>query len=111
MNRLDERNQVRAVVDRYEAIFPCSIVEGQQFGGKNVADVLTALRCLNLEKATAEQVATITGSPNWVKPRICDECGQASWDSVALGNPDVNFVLCKKCITDALILVSVPEYK
>jgi len=101
MQRLDERTQVKWVIDNYKRIYRRQEREEE----------IDALDALDPEMATASQVAEIMGNDSWVHPRECDECGKATWDIVEMGgdpssydNGPRNF--CEDCLRAGLRLLA-----
>lgn len=106
MKRYSERELVRTVAERWRKQYgrdPSGI-----FGGRDKAVILRQLEALDVETATAGDVAAIIGNKSWVSPDACDECGTASWSNVQVGQePDyesATATLCADCLRKALAL-------
>lgn len=106
MKLLDERTQVREVAQSWHRQYG----EGTYGMDKRGRMVGRELAALNVETATAMQVAEIIGHNGWVKPQKCDECGTESWKIVQIGEePDYESStanICADCIRKALALAS-----
>ncbi len=107
MKHLNERAQVRAVAAAWRRQYPPNsdymTVDG------NPDDVLHALEALDVETATAKDVAKIIGNGSWVEPKECHECSVTSWNVVQVGQePDYESAtaqICGKCLRKALALI------
>lgn len=101
MKSLNERNQVLDVVKNWT----------RQYGNSK-DDKFTAtgerLKELDLQTATADDVAAIIGNTSWVRPNSCDECDKETWDIVRLGEePYYNSStahICLDCLQQAVKL-------
>lgn len=106
MRLTTEREQVRTVAKRWRSAY----AYGYWKKDKEKQDILARLEALNVEVATAGDVAAIIGNGSWVEPFTCDECEARSWDVVLLGDEpdhDARYVhACKKCLRKALRLAS-----
>ena len=102
MERLQERDQVRGVAAAWKRQYPKGY--GDEFNA-----IGKALERLDVETATAEDVAAIIGNHSWALPRRCHECGKESWDLVMLGKePDYESStarICRDCLKAALALL------
>lgn len=105
MQLLDERHQVRTVAQRWRAQYG-----GGSYGadrrGRMVGDELAAL---DVETATAADVAEIVGNGSWVGKNICNACKAETWDAVQLGEPpdceSSTVTICADCLRSALRLL------
>ena len=108
---LNERAQVREVAGKRRDQYPDP--EYRLADGRRVGDILTAIKALDPETATAADVDA-TGARGWVAPRKCDECGEESWDAVELGEPpdyeSCTATICERCLMAALDLIEIARY-
>ena len=97
----NERDEVRTVAERWKRKY------GADGGVRGVEGRLLAL---NVESATAADVAEIIGMPGWVAPWECGECGVKSWDCIQLGEePDYESAtteVCLPCLRKAVFLAA-----
>ncbi len=105
MELLNERNQVRTVARKWHAQYGAGTYSGDKRGRAVGAE----LAALDVEKASAAEVAEIIGNDSWVAKDSCDECGAETWDAVQLGEtPDYGSstaVICADCLKAALRLL------
>lgn len=104
MKLLNERNQVRTVARRWHAQYD-EYTADECF--RTVADRLDAL---DVETATAGDVAEIIGNALWVEKHTCDECGVKTWDAVQVGQEPTHYGsntadICVGCLRAALRLL------
>lgn len=86
MKLINERNSVRDVAARWERQYP---KDGHYGENKETQAITTALYKLDVETATAADVAEIVGNNSWCEPLTCDECGEDVSTAVQLGQePD-----------------------
>ena len=106
MRLMSERNQVRSVADMWLGSYGLDRTYGADTRGRNVGEELLAM---DAETASAADVAEIIGTPSWVRPCTCDECGTRSWGIVEVGEmPDYEsctVYLCEGCLRAALSLL------
>lgn len=106
MELLNERNQVRMVARRWHALYGAGTY-GRDKRGRMVGDELSAL---DVETATAAEVAEIIGNGSWVRKNTCHECGAETWDAVQVGQPpdyeSSTATICGYCLHAALRLLS-----
>ena len=100
MELLNERTETRTIVKRWDMYASCSDRE----------EILQQLKKLDLETATAKDVAQIVGNGSWVKTRYeCHECGQEYDQVVTLGEPPdyeaCTADICEDCLRKALKLI------
>jgi hypothetical protein len=105
MELLNERNQVRTVARRWH----CQYGAGTYGGDKRRRMVGAELAALDVETATAADVAELVGNGSWVCKNICHECGADTWDAVQVGQaPDYESstaIICGDCLRAALRLL------
>ena len=105
MKLLNERNQVRTVAQKWRAKYG----SGSYRADNRKRMVGDELAQLDVETATAEQVAEIVGNRSWVSEITCDECGKNTWDAVQFGElPDYESAtaeICADCLRAALKLL------
>lgn len=98
------RDQVRTVADRWANVY------GRGSYRQDKIDILAKLRTLDVETATAEDVAAIIGNGSWVCQRRCHECNIDTYDAVELGEPpdyeSATATICRSCLVAALDLLS-----
>jgi hypothetical protein len=67
------------------------------------------LAALDVETATAADVAEIVGNGSWVGKNICNACKAETWDAVQLGEPpdceSSTVTICADCLRSALRLL------
>lgn len=106
MRLFTEREQIRRVADRYAAQYPDGSQPAHWRPGDRIANVLADLRALDVETATAADVARAMGGAGWVAPVTCNECREHSWSVVELGEePDYDSAtarICESCLRKAL---------
>jgi hypothetical protein len=78
---MNEREQVRSVASRWKSQYPQDV---EVLGDERSDDIFAKLEQLNLETATAQDVAAIIGNPSWVCPQRCNECEKRSFEAFAL---------------------------
>ena len=61
-------------------------------------DTYKALMALDVDKATAEDVATIIGNKSW-SYYFCSECAEYTEKAIEVGGPDDSCYICKNCIS------------
>lgn len=105
MKLLNERNQVRTVLERWERQYGTS----DRPRAAHKPEVRAKLAELDLETATAADVAAAIGNDSWVKPQRCDECGAVTWNAVEIGEPadyeSATATICGDCIRQAAALL------
>jgi hypothetical protein len=105
MKLLNERNQVRDVAKRWRSHYGAGTY-GADKRKRMVGDELAAL---NVETATAADVAEIVGNGSWVEKTACHECGGRTWDAVQVGEPpdyeSSTATICGNCLRAALRLI------
>lgn len=98
MELITERTQVRNVAKLWRRQYPNS-----------KQDIAEKLDALDVETATAEDVAAIIGNDSWCKPSKCNECGETVPVAVMVGEePDyesATATLCFSCVEKALSLM------
>lgn len=99
MKLLTEREQIRSVAAEWKRQYPdgsCDAVYKQLSG-------------LDVETATADDVAAIIGNRSWVTEHECDQCGRRTWNIVMVGaEPDYESstaCMCAPCLRSALSLL------
>jgi hypothetical protein len=93
MRRTSEREQVRNVAKRWRATY------GRGQYGQDKLVILAKLDALDVETATAADVAAIIGDTSWVEPWKCLECGERSWSVIQVGEePDYESETAYLCI-------------
>jgi hypothetical protein len=101
MELMNERQQIKAVARKWKRQYPTGVNGGVDIGAK--------LAALDVEAATADDVAQIIGNRSWVAKETCDECGAETWDAVQLGEePDYESstaTICGDCLRAALRLL------
>jgi hypothetical protein len=97
------REQVRDVAQCWREVY------GSTKYGEEKRVVQSKLDALNVESATALDVAKIIGNGSWVQQKQCNECGIKTWDSVEIGEkPDYESqtaTVCIKCLHKAVALI------
>ena len=105
MKLLDERTQVREVAKAWNKQYGAGTYSRDKRGRM----VGLELDAIDVETATAEQVAEIIGHAGWVAQAACDECGTRSWRVVQFGDePDYESNtanVCADCLRKALSLI------
>ena len=104
MRSFDEKSQIERAIQNwasYTSLSPPKL-------SKQREEIDRKLRALDLETATAADVARIIGNGNWVSREHCGECGEESWNIVELGG-DISFAsetfyVCIGCLRQALRL-------
>ena len=106
MKHETEREQLRGVASRWREAYPR---EGRIVGDKSTKRIQDQLDALDVETATAADVAAIIGNKLWVCAPTCNECGEDSWDAVELGEPpdyeSATATICADCLRKALALI------
>lgn len=101
MDLLNERQQIKAVARKWNRQYPTGVHGGVDVGAKLVG--------LDVETATADDVARIIGNRSWVAKNACHECKTETWDAVQLGEePDYESstaTICANCLRAALRLL------
>lgn len=104
MELLNERNQVRTVASKWRKQYGSGSY-GDDKRGRMVGNELDAL---DVETATAADVAEIVGNRSWVCKSTCHECGVETWDAVEVGEPpdyeSSTATICVDCLRKALTL-------
>lgn len=106
MKLITERTQVREVAKRWANSYP----ENGPYGRDPQKQAITkALAALDVETATAADVAAIIGNDSWCCPQKCHECGAVVDVAVQVGEePDYESntaTLCFACVENALALM------
>jgi hypothetical protein len=92
------RTQLLSVVARWREQYARELAGETVICGR-AADVLAKLQALDLNTATADDVANIIGNRSWAEPKQCDECGRESDRVVELGDePDYESRTCNLCL-------------
>lgn len=107
MKLITSRDLIRKVPERWKAQY-CN---GGQWGNTLVSGstkaVYEALVALDLETATADQVAAIIGNESWSR-NMCNECGQNVDAVVEIGQPpdyeSATAYACGPCLYKATAL-------
>lgn len=103
MKLMTERGQVLDVADEWRKVY----CQGHRYGSDKDS-IQIKLDALDVETATAADVAAIIGNDEWVKPRTCNECGADTYDAVQLGEePDYESstaIVCLDCLRKAVAL-------
>jgi hypothetical protein len=104
MEIVDNQESVRTVIGRYSRQYPANF---KMRDGKYSADVIKRLSELDLNVATAADVAAIIGNTSWVTKPSCQECGGDDVKIVKFGDYDGSndFLVCEHCLVDALGLI------
>lgn len=103
MKSCTEREQVKTVAQRWR--------NASRYirASANRQAIQQALDALDVETATAADVAAIIGNNSWVAPSECHECGAETWNAVECGQePDYESctaTLCENCLRAALKLL------
>jgi hypothetical protein len=104
MRLMTEREQLRWVAASWARQYP----RGGRSTAPDKAAIQKLLDALDVERATADDVASIIGNTSWVQPKECNECGVESWLTVELGEePDYESrtaFVCVGCLRAALVL-------
>ncbi len=78
--------------------------------GSDKDEIYKKLKKLDLQTATAEEVADIIGNPSWACKQKCTECNDYSNEVIELGEkPDWESAttwICKKCLRKAVTLIN-----
>ena len=99
MELITERTKVHSVLQRWRRQYPVGrCAKDKQLIGDRLA-------LLDLETATAQDVAAIIGNDSWCGPEECNECGQKVPVAVQLGE-EPNYesrtaVVCADCLQKA----------
>ncbi len=108
MKLTSERDQVRDVAARWKRTFCSRDRLWRETISGDTGVVHRKLCALNVETASAADVARIIGNPSWVKPWECRECTASGWDVVQLGDePDYDSqttYVCLACLRKAVSL-------
>ena len=103
MKLITERSLIRCVAARWDAQYPSGSRSAEQ------AAISNALRGLDVERASAEEVAAIIGNDSWTRIPRCDECGAKGVPVVEIGQePDYESRtawICARCLRSALKMV------
>jgi len=104
---ITERTQVRDVAARWRAQYPGSRTDDKDA----IAEKLDAL---DVDTATAEDVAAIIGNDSWCGPSTCNECGAVVTVAVMVGEEpyyeSATATLCFACVEKALSLMGPNSY-
>lgn len=109
---LTERHQVRSVVKRWREQYGYIVNDPSKdvTSTRSRLEILRELEVLDLETASAADVAAIIGNTSWAHPVKCDECGKRSWSCVQLGEDadyDSSFAcVCPDCLQSAIALAT-----
>ena len=102
MKTCTERDQAREVARRWRSQY-ASIDDSAK------SEIGRKLEQMDSETATAADFAKVIGNSSWCKPKTCDECMNASWDVVMIGQePDYDSHtawVCANCLRAALALL------
>lgn len=109
MKVLNERAQVREVAAKWRKQYPAG---GPKLKWDPEA-IYAQLVALDVETATADDVAAIMGNRSWVAPVECDECRAVTWRAVQIGQePDYESgtaTVCLECLGKAVSLIARQE--
>lgn len=105
-DRERERKLVRTVAKRWDEVygphfdFPIA----DERGSRAISE---ALHALDLEKATAQDVAAVIGNGTWVEVPKCHECDRETTDAAAFGDDEDDSYrsmtwVCSDCMRKAL---------
>ena len=104
MELMTQRDRIRAVVKRWEAVYSGGI--SGRYGEEKFL-ILGKLRDLDLETVRPEVVDDIIGNNTWTIAN-CSDCGRTVPDVVMVGeNPDYESntaYLCRECAKRAWLL-------
>lgn len=99
-----ERAKVRRVAEHYRAQYPAGAAYNRYAFDPD--EVYDRLRQLDVETATAEDVAAIIGNKSWCRPESCDQCGVDTYRTITLGQrrnyESATAVLCLSCLCKAV---------
>jgi len=102
MLRVNERDQIRDVAERWAAQYPNNRERPEK------EEIKQKLFSLNKDTATAKEVAEIIGNDLWVTPKECQECHVESYKVIQVGQePDYESYttyICPDCLRKALLL-------
>lgn len=104
MKIITQRTIIQGVANRWAEQYCGS--EYRLRSGKSVVDVLNELRALDLNTATAQEVAAITGNDSWTRLPRCDECSSDMVSAIivlgAIPDYDSHTAwVCKTCVEKA----------
>lgn len=110
MKLITERTQVREVEQRWSQQYQKGSPYGQDADKQAIAK---ALRAIDTENATADDVAAIIGNRSWVRPSTCDECGELVGVAVEFCEEQEDgsrtTTLCRACLHNALLLCALSD--
>ena len=110
MRLINERENVRGVAERWKSQYCHGDGSWSTTINGDTGMVYKRLAALDIETATASQVAEIIGNNTWAGPGDCNECGQSRNVLVELGqDPDYESAtarICEDCLRKALALVT-----
>jgi hypothetical protein len=114
MKVITVRSQIRDVAERWKALYrrqgKWAVTMGSDMGR-----LYEALKALNPETATADDVAMIIGNKSWAGPLECHNCGEEFDAVVEVGQePDYDSHtarLCHNCLRHALALLKADEIR
>ncbi len=96
----DERAQIRGVAERWAKQYKNAPPDSHQ------GQIRQKLNALDVETATAKDVAAIIGNPTWVCAQRCDECDGYPASIMQLGDePDYDAStvwMCRGCLVKAI---------
>lgn len=105
MKLLNERNQVREVAAKWRSQYG----SGSYGADKRVRAVGAELAALDVETASAAEVAEIVGNNVWVRMQTCGECSVETWNIVEIGEvpnyESATAYVCRDCLLAALKLI------
>lgn len=101
MKLITQRDLIRDVANRWEKQYP-------EKGDLPRLAILRRLRALDVETASAQQVADIIGNDSWTS-QSCSECGEDHADAVVQVGQELNYEsrtawLCLPCVRKAAAL-------
>lgn len=99
MKLITKRSLIREVAKCWRAQYQCYM------STERIA-IAEKLDALNVETATAEEVAKIIGNNSWCSLPPCEECEDQVAAIVSLGLPEGDhFYICPTCLKKALALI------
>ena len=97
MRVVTERGLIKSVLERWEAQYPRKSWKGITFvDGTTPGQVHDSLRLLDLDTATADDVATAIGNSSWTTD-LCDECGTRVSNGIEIGIHESRVFICVDC--------------
>ena len=109
MKLITERTQIREVAALWRKQYPQPRRTIDIAGDKIHNEIAGKLDALDVEAATAADVAAIIGNTSWCHQSRCDECNRFFPAAIQVGEePDYESstaILCLECLEKALALV------